>query len=82
MTIGSYNLDSIDYDYVIDGKKVYDPHTGKPVNRVWVYPVKQAVIGATWTDTLYFSTIEKRNAYLAAHDYCNKMPRCKIPPIK
>ena len=51
--------------------------TGKVVTLEWVYPVKQAVWGGA-SETYYFATVADRNAYCKAHDYCDKLPRCKV----
>ena len=51
--------------------------TNQPVERVWAYPVRQAVWGGV-PEHLYFRSAEARKAYTARHDYCDKLPRCKV----
>lgn len=74
----------LDMEYMGDGR-VYgtdrkgitrNMESGQIVTRVWVYPVKQAVIGGL-PETYYFGSIEDQNKYYNAHDYCDKLPRCK-----
>lgn len=78
----AYSLDGkeIVHDYYTSGGIPYDMD-GKRITRIWVYPVRQAIWGADYCTTLYFSTREKRDEYMAGHDYCDKLPRRKIPPI-
>lgn len=48
------------------------------VTRVWAYPVRQAVWGSDHAETLYFATAGDRSAYMADHDHCDRLPRCKV----
>lgn len=47
------------------------------VTREWAYPVKQGVWGG-YPETHYFRTPAEREAYMRTHDYCDKLPRCKV----
>lgn len=51
--------------------------TGAQCERVWAYPVKQAVWGGV-PETYYFSSAAARDQYMGKHDYCDKLPRCKV----
>lgn len=66
------------YDvYTITGVAI-NVDTGARVVRVWAYPVAQACWGADKPATIYLPTAEARREYLRNHDYCNRLPRCKI----
>lgn len=52
--------------------------SGKTVEKVWAYPIKQAVWGASYNETHYFSSSDARKEYMACHDYCDALPRCKV----
>lgn len=54
--------------------------TDKLIERVWAYPVRQAVWGGGST-VLYFSTKELRAEYMKEHDYCDALPRRKVPEL-
>ena len=80
MVTGFYNLDGIDYEYNIIGKTVYNTRNDKPIQRIWAYPVRQAVLGGE-PITRYFTTSALRDAYMANHDYCDKLSRRKVPEM-
>lgn len=65
------------YEVDDSNSTVINLQTGAKVSRIWAYPVKQAVWGGSPT-TYYFATSADRNAYMGVHDYCDKLPRCKV----
>lgn len=80
MITGVYMLDGVAHEYYAVNGIAYDTRD-REITRIWVYPVRQAVIGADYCTTLYFSTPQKRDEYMAEHDYCDKLPRRKIPDV-
>lgn len=64
--------------YEADGTTITNMQTGEEVTRAWAYPVRQGVWGADGPITLYFASAAARDAYMAGHDYCDKLPRCKV----
>jgi hypothetical protein len=75
---GFYTLDGVSHEFGSDGKTCRDPQTLQPITRVWAYPVLQGVWGGS-PEKLYFSTPELRREYMREHDYCDALPRCKVP---
>ena len=64
--------------YLTDGTTITNADSHRTVTRVWAYPVRQAVWGSDHTETLYFASVSDRDAYLADHDHCDRLPRCKV----
>lgn len=80
MTIGTYNIDGVTREYWSNGKAAFDTMTDHQIERVWAYPVRQAVVGGE-SETLYFSSKELREEYMRGHDYCDALPRRKVPEL-
>jgi len=71
------NIGSNAYEIDDHANTITNIQTGAKVTRIWAYPVKQAVWGGV-PNTLYFATSDDRDNYMADHDYCDKLPRCKV----
>ena len=69
-----------DYEFTLYGThvvKVVNRITRQEVTKVWAFPVKRSGYDSV-PETHYFATSEERNAYYDDHDYCDKLPRCKV----
>ena len=51
--------------------------TQRIVTKALAYPVRQFVLGGV-PETLYFGSKDSREAYIEGHDYCDRLPRCKV----
>ena len=54
--------------------------TTTKTGKIVLYTVRQAIWGADRPTTLYFESIDERNAYLASHDYCERSGRISVTP--